>query len=194
MLLAMLVAVSGLLAPLAAYSQIAPEKAPAATTEPTYKYVVFGGFGYTSINQVSQSRSGLGGISASVTRNWGRYFGLTVQGGHYAWALTDSNPGNPTVDHFLAGPELHAQLYGPVSMYVHGLLGGVHTGGVSISPSVSFAGGVGLGMDYRLNERWGLRAYGDDIGSSFTVTPYVPGNSPHRLFNAHAAIGVTYRF
>lgn len=194
MLLAMLVAVPGLLAPLAAHSQIAPEKAPAATTEPTYKYEVFAGWGYTSLNQVSQSRSGLQGVSLSVTRDWGRYFGVTAEGGHYAWAVTNSNEGNPSVDQFLAGPVLHAQLYGATSLFVHGLLGVVHTGNISISPSTSFAGGFGMGMDYSLNKHTGVRVYGDDIGSSFSVTPYVPGNSPHRRFNAHAAVGVTYKF
>lgn len=194
MLLAMLVAIPGLFAPLAAHSQIAPEKAPAATAEPTYKYEVFAGWGYTSLNQVSQSMSGLQGVSLSATRDWGRYFGVTVEGGHYAWQLTNSNPGSPSVDQFLAGPVLHASLYGKTSVFVHALLGGVHTGGVSISPSTSFAGGVGMGMDYSLNKRMSLRAYGDDIGSSFTVTPYVAGNSPHRRFNAHAAVGVVYKF
>ena len=70
--------------PLAAIGQIEPEKAPATQNEPTTKYEVFAGWGYTSLNQVSQSRSGLQGVSLSVTRDWGKYFGVTAEGGHYA--------------------------------------------------------------------------------------------------------------
>lgn len=182
--------------PLAAISQVEPDKAPATSNEPTNKYQVFAGWGYTSLNQVNQSRSGLQGVSLSVTRDWGKYFGVTAEGGHYAWSLTTSNAsvGKPTVDMYLAGPALHAQLYGPFSIMVHGLLGAVHTGGVSISPSESFAGGVGLGVQYDRSAHLGLRLYGDDIGSSFTVTPFQPGDSPHRRFNARASIGVVYKF
>ncbi|HWT67307.1 MAG TPA: hypothetical protein VN151_14435 [Terracidiphilus sp.] len=194
MLLALMAAVPAVLLPLASHSQIKLEKPPTATNEPVYKYEVFAGWGYTSINQVSQSNSGLQGVSASVTRDFGKYFGVTAEGGHYAWTVTRSNSDKVTVDHFLAGPVLHAPLYGPTSIFIHGLLGTVHTGDISISPNYSFAGGIGLGMDYALNPRWGLRLYGDDIGSSFSVTPYTSGDSPHRRFNAHAGFGVTYKF
>jgi hypothetical protein len=81
-----------------------------------------------------------------------------------------------------------------VGIFAHALIGAAHTGGVSIQPDESFAGGVGLGLDYKLSERLGIRAYGDDIGSSFTLTPFQPGFSPHRRFNARASIGATYRF
>jgi hypothetical protein len=182
--------------PLAAIGQIEPEKAPAPQNEPSDKYEVFAGWGYTSLNQVSQSRSGLQGVSLSVTRNWGKYFGLTAEGGHYAWSLTTSNAsvGAPTVDMYLAGPSLHAPLYGRFSILVHGLIGAEHTGGVAIFPSESFAGGVGLGLDYNRTSHFALRLYGDDIGSSFTVTPFQTGDSPHRRFNARASIGVVYKF
>lgn len=182
--------------PLAAVGQIEPEKPAATTTEPAYKYSAYAGWGYTSLNQVSGSRSGLQGVSLSVTRNWGRYFGITAEGGHYAWSVSTSNAviGAPTVDMYLAGPELHAPIYGRVSVLVHGLLGAAHTGGVAIFPSESFAGGIGMGVDYNRTSHLALRLYGDDIGSSFTVTPFQPGDSPHRRFNAHASIGVVYRF
>jgi len=51
-----------------------------------------------------------------------------------------------------------------------------------------------VGLDYKLTDHLGLRAYGDDIGSSFTLTPYQLGDSPHRHFNARASVGVTYKF
>jgi len=176
-----------------ANGQIAPEKAPSQNSGPDYKYVAFVGVGYTSLNQESESNSGLIGVSVSVTRDWGKYFGVTLDGGHYQWA-TRTNPEAASVNQYLAGPEIHAALYEKTSLFVHGLLGAVHTGGVPIFPNYSFAGGVGVGLDYRLNNRFGLRAYGDDIGSSFSVTPYQPGDSPHRRFNARASFGLTYRF
>ncbi|HEX4285807.1 MAG TPA: hypothetical protein VHZ28_12000 [Terracidiphilus sp.] len=187
-------AVAAALTPVAANCQIAPEKTPSRTTNQDLKYKAFVGVGYTSLNQVNQSNSGLVGVTGSVTRDFGKYFGVTVQGGHYQWTVTSSNPFDASVNMYLAGPELHADLYDRVSIFVHGLLGAVHTGGVAIRPGESFAGGIGMGLDYKLGPRFGLRAYGDDIGSSFTLVPFQPGFSPHRRFNAHAAIGVTYKF
>jgi hypothetical protein len=180
--------------PLAATSQIAPERSPSRSSDHEYKYTAFVGFGYTSLNQVNQSNSGLSGVTLSVTRDWGKYFGLAVQGGHYQWTITSTNPQAASVNMFLAGPEFHADLYERVGIFAHGLIGAEHTGGVSIRPDESFAGGIGMGLSYKLGDRLGLRAWGDDIGSSFTLVPFQPGFSPHRRFNAHAAIGVTYRF
>src|SRR5579872_1276240 len=186
-------ALAAVLTPLAATSQVAPEKTPSRANS-EYKYKAFVGLGYTSLNQVNQSNSGLLGVTGSVTRDFGKYFGVTVQGGHYQWTVTSSNPFNASVNMYLAGPEVHADLYENVGIFVHGLLGAVHTGGVAIRPDESFAGGIGMGLDYKLGPRFGLRAYGDDIGSSFTLVPFKPGFSPHRSFSAHAAIGLTYNF
>ncbi len=194
-LLSVLAVIPAVLMPLTATSQIAKEKPTPQTTEPAYKWELFAGFGYTSLNQVSQSNSGLVGVTVSGTRDIGKYFGVTVDGGHYAWTLGRANPVPATVDLYLAGPVVHAPLYEHLSIFLHGLIGAAHTGGdVIIRPNYSFAGGIGLGLDYKLNQHWGLRAYGDDIGSSFTVTPFQPGFSPHRRFNARASIGVTYKF
>jgi hypothetical protein len=176
--------------------QLTEEQPKAAATEPSYKYVAFAGWGYTSLNQVNQSRSGVMGVSYSLTRNFGRFFGITAQGGHYAWAATQSNAlvGNPSVDLFLVGPEIRAPLWGRVDVFAHGLLGGAHTGNVSIQPNVSFAGGPGMGVDYNLNKRFAIRLSGDDIESSFTLVPYSTGDSPHKRWNARASFGVAYRF
>ncbi len=192
----MTLAAGSALLPRTALSQIAPEKPHLRQVGPSYNYTVFAGWGYTSINQVNQSRSGLQGISASITRDWGKYFGLTFDGGHYAWQTTASNAavGKPSVDYYLGGPELHAGLYGPTSVFVHALLGIAHTGGVNISPSASPAGGIGMGMDYHIKPRVSLRLYGDDIFSDFTVVPYQQGDSPHIRWNARAALGVAYHF
>ena len=80
--------------------------------------------------------------------------------------------------------------------YFRGLLGGEHTGGEGMTPKVSFAGGVGAGLEYVMSPRLVLRMGGDDILSSFSLTNNSPqlGNSPHMRANARASIGVAYRF
>ncbi len=188
-------AVGALLAPLAAIGQIMPEK-PAAepTNGPVYKYEAYVGGGYTSINQVNQSRSGLIGVEANVRRDWGKYFGINGMYGHYAWSATQSNPGNPAIDMILLGPEFHAPLYGRVSGSIRTWFGTAHMSNIDIQPDYSFAGGLGLGLDYALNSRLSLRLAGDDIGSAFTVVPYTSGSSTHTRWNAHASFGVAYRF
>ncbi|MGB6975532.1 MAG: hypothetical protein WBD67_12695 [Terracidiphilus sp.] len=192
----LLTVVGSAMMPRWAQGQLAEEKPKAPVTGPNYKYVAFAGWGYTSINQVNQSRSGLQGASFSLTRNFGRFYGVTAVGGHYAWSVTQSNAlvGNPSMDLFLVGPEVRAPLWGPVDIFARGLLGGAHTGNVSIQPNLSFAGGLGMGMDYNLNKRFAIRLSGDDIESSFTLVPYSPGDSPHKRWNARASFGVAYRF
>jgi hypothetical protein len=189
-----LAAASAIVVPCSASAQVAPERPPKDLSVPEYKYEAFVGFGYTSLNQVNQSRSGLGGITGSVTRKFGDHFGVKGDYGYYTWNITATNPGNPSVSMFLAGPEVHGNLFEKWSLYAEGLIGGVHTGGVSIQPDVSFAGGVGVGMDYNRTARWSIRAYGDYIGSSFTLTPFEPGFSAHTRWNARAGIGVVYHF
>jgi len=183
--------------PLAAGGQVAPDRPPRPDTgEPVYKYQVYGGFAYTSLNQVNQSRHGLIGFDISLSRNWGRYFAVKVDGAYFPTSYTSGNPGDPKVSMLLAGPELHAPIYGKVGGFVHGLIGGEHTGGVGVTPRVSFAGGPGFGLEYVLSPRFAMRASGDYILASFSVTNNTPqeGNSPHRTGNARAGIGVVYRF
>ena len=160
------------------------------------KYSIFAGFGYTSLNQVNQSRYGLIGGNVDLNRNWGRFFALTVDGGFYPSSLGSGNPGKPTVSMVLAGPELHGTIFENWSVYFRGMIGGEHTGGESMTPRVSFAGGVGVGVQHDLGPHWSLRAGGDDIGSSFSLINNSPqlGNSPHRRFNSRADIGIMYRF
>lgn len=188
--------VAGVLAvlPMAAVSQVAPEKPPRDLSGPDYKYEAFVGWGYTSLNQVNQSRSGLQGVSGSIQRNIGDHFGVKLDGGHYAWSVTSSNPGNPKVDMFLLGPQVHAHLFEKWSAFLEGSMGGVHTGGVSIEPKMSLAGGFGMGVDWEHSERWAIRLSGDDIASSFTLVPFQSGDSPHMRWNARASIGVVYHF
>jgi hypothetical protein len=200
-LLSILVAVSAALMPLAAISQVAPGEgsAPAERAEASFKYEVYAGYGYTSLNQVNQSRNGLQGGEVSVTRDWGKYFGITAQGGYYKIPYDSTNPGDPSVYMLLAGPALHAPLFGKTSVLVHVLLGGEHTGGENAVPNVAFTIGAGGGLEYQLKPRIFLRAYGDDIASSFFASASVPnpvqlGYSSHERRNSHASIGVVYKF
>ncbi len=194
LLLSIVAVASALAVPMAARGQVAPDRPPKDLSEPVYKYQAYVGWGYTSLNQVNQSRSGLQGVSGSIMRGFGDHFGLKFDGGHYAWSVTATNTGNPTVDLFLAGPVIHGNLFEKWSGFAEGLLGGAHTGGVSIQPNVSFAGGIGVGLDYNFKPRWSLRMSGDDIGSSFTLVPFQPGYSPHMRWNARGGIGLAYRF
>jgi len=185
------------LLPLAASGQIAPDRGTRPDRgEPTFNYQVFAGFAYTSINQVNQSRYGLIGFDIAASRNFGRYFALTADGAYFPTSYSTGNPGNPKVSSLMGGPELHAPLYGKVSVYLRALLGGEHTGGEGMTPKVSFAGGPGIGLEYVMSRRLVLRFGGDDILSSFSLRNNSPqaGLSPHKRANARAMIGVAYRF
>jgi hypothetical protein len=188
--------------PLAAAGQASPAGASRSTdeTERTFKYEVYAGYAYTSLNQVNQSRYGLQGFNASVTRDFGKYFGLTAEGDYYKVPISKpvvtGSTAIPVVESVLFGPVLHANLYGKFGGFFHGLLGGEHTGGESQTPNISFAGGIGGGMEYTLSPRLSLRATGDFIGASFSLTGNSAelGNSPHRSWDPRASFGAVYRF
>jgi hypothetical protein len=200
LLLSILAVIPAVFLPLAATSQIAPDRPPRAEqVQASNRYEFFAGYGYTSINQVNQSRYGLQGVDLSVTRDWGRYFGLIADGAFYEYPIKSTNnpnPGKPSVDAVLFGPVFHANLYGRFDGFVRLLMGGEHTGGESESPNVSFAGGYGVGVDYKMSPHFYFRALGDDILSSFSETQNSPSvqYSPHMHGNSRAAFGVVYKF
>ena len=205
--LAILAVVAAVFMHLAATSQIAPDRPPrAAKTEPSTKYEVYAGAGYTSLNNVNQSRNGLIGVNVTVTRDWGKYFGLTADGGWYKFPYNSTNPGDPTVDTLLFGPVFHGHLLWKVDGFVHALLGIEHISGTSTTsslafstPNISLAGGLGGGLEYKLNPRFALRAWGDDIASSFAANTNQAvctngGCSSHMTRSARASMGVVYKF
>jgi len=196
LLLSILAVVPAALFPLMAIGQVAPDRGPARDeqAEPSYKYEAFAGYGYTSLNTVNQSRSGLQGVNLSITRDWGKYFGITADGAYYKYPFASGNPGTPSVDMVLFGPVFHANLYGRVGGFVHVLLGGEHLAGESANPNISFAGGMGGGFEYKMSPRLSLRASGDDIAASFVQDPLHLGYSTHERWGARAAFGVVYRF
>ncbi len=185
------------LVPAALFSQVAPDRGPRTDRgEPAYNYQIYAGFAYTSINQVNQSRYGLIGVDIQASRSWGRYFALVGDGAYFPTSYASGNPGKPSVDMILGGPELRAPLYGKVNGFLHGLLGGEHTGGEGMTPRISFAGGLGGGLEYVMSPRLLIRLGGDDILSSFSLTNNSAqlGYSPHMRANARASVGIAYRF
>jgi hypothetical protein len=220
LLLSILAMFAAAFMPLATNSQLIHARhseAPAEKAVASHKYEVFAGYGYTSMNQVNQSRYGLQGAEVSVTRDWGRFFGLTADGAIYKYplghpAIQNGGTLTPALDAVLLGPVVHAKLFGHYDGFFHVLLGGEHIGftgspGVTAYPNLSFAGGVGGGMDYNLTSHFSLRASGDDIVSSF-VAPVYPANPPpppgtcttnsgcssqmHR--SSRASFGLVYKF
>lgn len=196
-LLSILAVVPAVFMPLAATSQIAPDR-PARTEQavPAYKWEAYAGYAYTSLNQVNQSRYGLQGVSLALTRDWGKYFGITAEGAAYTRPVSSGNPGNPSVDTVLFGPVVHFNIFEHIDGFFHVLGGGEHSGGESQTPNISFAGGAGGGLDYKLSSHFAVRVYGDDIAQSFSLR----GNtkalaySPHVTRNPGASFGVVYKF
>jgi hypothetical protein len=201
-LFSFLALVPAALLPLAATSQVSSTSGSNSSDQPekTFKYEVYAGYAYTSLNQVNQSRYGLQGVNLSVTRDWGKYFGLTAEGDYFRFPFGSpevvGSTIKPQVESVLLGPVLHANIYGRYSGFVHGLLGGEHTGGESQTPNISFAGGLGGGLEYSLNSRFSIRASGDIIGASFSFTGNSTqlANSPHRTWDSRASIGAVYHF
>ncbi|MGA7342012.1 MAG: hypothetical protein WBE72_13960 [Terracidiphilus sp.] len=202
-LCAFLAVIPAVLMPLAAVSQASPPEGqgPAGQAQRTFKYEGYAGFGYSSLNQVNTSRYGLIGVDLSLTRDWGRFFGLAAMANYYKPPFKSgggtgnlSNPGDPSIYEVLLGPEIHANIYGKVSGFIHGGLGYAHTGGEAMNPNSSFAGGFGGGMTYDLGPRLAIRASGDRIGASFSLINAQPGYSGHRTWNSSGTIGVVFRF
>ena len=197
--MAILAVTPAMIAPLQGFGQVNPEAAPTKEGS-SYKYLVYGGFSYTSLNQVNLSRHGLMGGKVSLTRNYGRYFGLTGSGDYFKPQLavggSGNNPGDPSVYTFMVAPELHGTIYEKFEGLVFGELGGEHTGGEGMTPSISFAGGFGGGLQYNLGQRWAIRAEGDRVAGSFSLSNNTSqlAYSTHRTWNARASFGVVYRF
>jgi len=195
----MLAAVPVVLFALPAQGQVNQEAAPSQGSGGAFKYTGYAGFAYTSLNQVNLSRYGLIGGKVSVTRNWGKYFGLSGIVDYYKPPIRSASPGNPgdpSVYTFMVAPEIHANLYESLSGLFFGEVGGEHTGGEAITPVISFAGGFGGGLEYSLSPRFAIRAEGDRVAGSFSLTNNTPqlAYSTHRTWNARGSIGVVYHF
>jgi len=194
-------AVAVALAPLTAAGQAAQQPTQASGPQQTrvFKYEAYVGLAYTSLNQVNLSRYGLIGGKAMVMRDWGKYFGLMGTVDYYKPPIssrTPKNPGDPSVYSFTVGPEFHTDVYQNWGILAFGEVGGEHTGGEGMTPSISFAGGFGGGVSFKVSDRFAVRLVGDRLAGSFSLT----GNtsqlaySTHRTWNPRATMGVVYRF
>jgi len=181
-----------LILPMSAAAQVAK---PAATDLPDklLRYEVFAGVDYSGANQVKSSSAligGNGGLSAKLVK----WFGATVDFGDYATSATSHGLVKPNQTTFLAGPEFYIPADN-LTGFVHVLMGGAHTGGVTGTPDVSFAIGGGGGFEYAFNKHLALRVSGDGIRSSFQQeTGGVTYASPHPHTNARASAGVAWHF
>jgi hypothetical protein len=189
------------LAPLAAAGQVNPEAAPSSEQAASpYKYEAYVGAAYSRLRQVPVSYSGLLGGKVSLARDGGKYFQLIGSVDYYKLGTGHANlstPGDPSMYTVMLGPGVHANLYGNLSGVIFAELGAEHTGGESMSPNISFAGGFGGGLTYSLLPNWAVQLTGDRVGASFPL----PDNntsgqagSTHRAWNARGTIGVVYRF
>ena len=215
LLLAILAIVAATFLPLPASSQFLhvlhrhrDRDAPAEKPVAAHKYEIFAGYGYTSMSQVNQSRYGLQGANVSVTRDWGRFFGITADGAYYKYPLSHPAIRNstmaPSLDAVLFGPVVHAHLFKNYEGFARVLLGVEHIGGVNAYPNLSFAGGVGVGVDRKVTSHFFLRASGDDIAASFVAPVYPAGSgqvctttsncSPHERRSSRASFGLVYKF
>ena len=198
LLFLLLAAVPAVLMPKSAIGQVNSDAAP-GQAQAGPKYEVFAGVAYSRLRQVPVSYSGLVGGKVSVARDWGKYFQLMASGDYYKLGTGHAdipNKGNPTIYTFLVGPALHATLYGNLSGVVFGEIGGEHTGGESITPTISFAGGFGGGLAYSLNRNWGVQLTGDRVAASFSLPNNNPAlaNSTNRTWNVRGTFGVVFRF
>lgn len=182
--------------PLMAAGQVAADRPARPESDHPFRYMLYAGAAYTSLNQVNQSRYGLIGADLSVSREFGRFFAVTADGSFYSQSVASGNPGKPTVDAVLFGPEVHGHIFERWSVFARALLGGEHTGGEGQTPNISFAGGGGAGVEYDLRPRWVIRISGDSIAASFSVVNNTPAlaYSPHTTRNARASLGIGYRF
>jgi hypothetical protein len=195
----MLAVLSAALMPQPAASQVNPEAAPSAEQGASYKYEAYVGAAYTRFRQATQSYSGLVGGKASLARDWGKYFQLLGSVDYYRIGTGHANlasPGNPSIYTFLVGPALHVDIYGKASGLIFAQVGGEHTGGENMTPSISFAGGFGGGIAYSLTPKFAVQLTGDRVGASFSLPNNTPqlSYSTNRTWDARGTLGVVYRF
>jgi hypothetical protein len=182
-------------------AQVNPEAAPGPSRVTPTKYEAYVGFAYSRLRQVPVSFSGLLGGKASLARDWGKYFQLMGAVDYYKVGTGHKslpNPGDPSIYTFLVGPAVHATIYENLSGQFFGELGGEHTGGESMTPSISFAGGFGGGLAYNVGHNFAVQLTADRVGASFPLPnnniPPLQAGSTHRTWNARATIGVAYHF
>jgi hypothetical protein len=181
-----------MLMPMAVAGQVAK---PAATDVPDKlsRYEVFGGVDYSGANQVKSS-SALIGFNVGGSAKLVKWFGATADFGDYLASASSNGLVKPTQTTFLAGPEFFIPADN-ITGFVHVLMGGAHTGGVTGTPDFSFAVGGGGGFEYAFRKHLSLRISGDGIRSSFQQeTGGATYYTAHPHTNARASAGLAWHF
>ena len=179
-----------LLLPVTFVGQVAKPIAPAADApSPLQRYGIFADFAYSSANQVKGSSS-LIGFNVGVDAKFKKWVGGTAEFGQYSLG---TGMVKPTVTTYLAVPEFYIPS-DRLTGILHVTFGGAHTGGVVSIPDVSFAYGIGGGLEYKVANHWSARLMGDGISSSFVLAPATSGYSAHARWNPRATFGVSYHF
>jgi opacity protein-like surface antigen len=184
--------VFALLLPVSLVGQVARPTTSADAVSAFQRYEVFGGYAYSSANQVKGS-SALSGFNVGASAKLKPWFGGVVDFGEYRFGSSSSLSTIPNVTTVLAGPEFYLPA-DRLTGFLHVMLGGAHTGNAGAIPDVSFAYAVGGGASYKLNTHWDFRISGDGISSSFVQAPSNAGFTPHARWNPRATVGVGYRF
>jgi hypothetical protein len=178
--------------PVSAAAQVAK---PVATDVPDklLRYEVFGGVDYSGDNQVKSASALIGG-NVGASAKLVKWFGATADFGDYSTQASDKGLVKPNQTTFLAGPEFYIPADN-LTGFLHILMGGAHTGGVTGTPDVSFALAVGGGFEYAFNKHLALRISGDGIRSSFQQeTGGATYYTAHPHTNARASAGIAWHF
>jgi hypothetical protein len=180
-------------------AQQPPVFAPRSSEPAVPMASVYFGFSYLNFSTggLTDARQNAGGWEASVSSNFNKWFALELDiSGHYKNYdyYTGNIPGLPRYvsvaayrDYtYLAGPRVN---YGPV--YIHTLFGGDRLSGSALgtpSAQTGFAGALGGGVQYPLNDRFAFRAGADYLFSTHNIA----GGSSITNNNFRASLGIVF--
>ncbi len=162
-LFSMLAVVSAALMPLPASSQVNPEAAPGPEQGgATYKYEAYAGAAYTPHQAGARFVQRIAGRKGVTGPRLGKIFsthgiGGLLHGGDRPRWISESRPPDDLHVHGWAGAP--CQPLRKFSGLVFAEVGGEHTGGENMTPSISFAGGFGGGLAYNLSRKFGRATY-----------------------------------
>jgi hypothetical protein len=189
----------------AKYVRMTPTRAssptpPRRTFESTIPSAeIFIGYSYLNFttNGLTNSRQSANGWDASVSGNFNEWFAVELDiSGHYKnYSYYTGNafglPNIITISYYrnysyLAGPRFN---YGPV--FVHALFGGDHLSGSALGTSsaqTGFAGALGGGIKFPMNDRVAFRVGADYVFSQHNIL----GGASETRNNFRASAGIVF--
>ena len=161
------------LAALPAAGQVNPEAAPGPAQAAPYKYEAYVGVAYSRIRQVPVSYSGLMGGKGVTGPRLGKVFsthgvGRTTTRWDSATATCRIPATRRSTPSWLGRQSTLRSMRTSADCFSREL-GGEHTGGENMTPSISFAGGFGGGLAYSLSRNFGMQLTGDRVAASFPL-------------------------